>query len=137
MFYQFKPERDASRSRARQGRGMPSSPVFLKKATEEIRAFAQRHPGIAKLISVLTLAVIGAVLAGMLFYQGIFNAQPTVFRIDLNNTILRDRITSSQGVARQHALDLYLDSLDNAISADSIRNLEPKKSNDDADAQLH
>ena len=81
--------------------------------------------------------MIGAVIAGMLCYQGFFKARSTVFRIDLSNTILRDRIATPQGVARQHALDLYLDSLDKVIRADSMKNLETQKSQHDADAQLH
>jgi hypothetical protein len=105
--------------------------------TGNVRVFASRHPGIGKLVTVVALAVIGAVIAGMLFYQGIFPAQPTIFKIDLSNTFLGERITAPQGVARQRALDLYLDSLDKAITADSIRNLETQINNDHADTQLH
>ena len=137
MFYQFKPAKTRDRTRT------SSSPVSAKprllvgKLTGNVRAFTDRHPGLGKLITVLALALIGAIIAGVLFYQGIFQAQPTVFKINLSKTLLGERITAPGGVAKQHALDLYLDSLDKAITADSIRNLETKNNKNHADTQLH
>ena len=137
MFYQFKPAKTGHRTRTSSSQMTEKSRLLVGKLAGKVRAFTCRHPGIGKLIMVLVLAVIGAVIAGMLFYQGIFPAQPTIFKIDLSNTFLGERITAPQGVARQHALDLYLDSLDKAITADSIRNLETQINNDHADTQLH
>jgi hypothetical protein len=137
MFYQFKPAKPGDRTRIGSSQMTEKSRLLVGKLAGKVRVFASRHPGIGKLVTVVALAVIGAVIAGMLFYQGIFQAQPTVFKIDLSNTLLGERITAPQGVAKQHALDIYLDSLDKAITADSIRNLETQKNKDHADAQLH
>jgi hypothetical protein len=137
MFYQFKPTKTGDRMRPSPSSAPTRYRHLIEKMNGNVRAFTSRHPGIGKLITVLALALIGAVIAGVLFYQGIFRAQPTIFKIDLRNTLLGERITAPQGVAKQHALDLYLDSLDRAITADSIRNLETQKNKDHADAQLH
>ncbi len=137
MFYQFKPAKAGGRRRPSARSTPAKSRPLIARLTGKARAFASRYPGIGKLILVLALSVVGAVIAGVLFYQGIFPAQPTIFKIDLNNTFLGERITAPQGVARQHALDIYLDSLDKAITADSIRNLETQKNKDHANAQLH
>ncbi|OJV19100.1 MAG: hypothetical protein BGO21_20540 [Dyadobacter sp. 50-39] len=137
MFYQFKPAKTGDRTRTSSNPVTAKSRLLAATLTRNVRAFTSRHPGIGKLITVVALAVIGAVIAGVLFYQGIFLAQPTVFKIDLSNTLLGERITAPRGVARQRALELYLDSLDRAITADSIRNLETQKNKDHADAQLH
>lgn len=137
MFYQFKPAKAGERMRSSPSPAPTKYRLLIGMMTGNVRAFSSRHPGIGKLVTVVALALIGAVIAGMLFYQGIFQAQPTVFKIDLRNTLLGERITAPQGVAKQRALDFYLDSLDRAITADSIRNLETQKSKDHADAQLH
>jgi len=137
MFYQFKPAKTGDRTRTSSSPMAAKSRLLIGKLTRNVRAFTSRHPGIGKLIMVLALALIGSVIAGVLFYQGIFHTRPTVFKIDLSNSLLGERVTAPQGVAKQHALDLYLDSLDKAITADSIRNLEPQKNKDHADAQLH
>jgi hypothetical protein len=137
MFYQFKPAKTGDRTWTSSSPMTAKSRLLAGKLPRNARAFTSRHPCIGKLITVVALAVIGAVVAGMLFYQGIFPAQQTIFKIDLSNTFLGERITAPQGVARQHALDLYLDSLDKAITADSIRNLETQKPKGHADAQLH
>jgi hypothetical protein len=137
MFYQFKPAKTGDRMRSSPSPAPTKYRLLIGRMTGNVRVFASRHPGIGKLVTVVALAVIGAVIAGMLFYQGIFQAQPTVFKIDLSNTLLGERISAPQGVAKQRALDLYLDSLDRAITADSIRNLETQKPKGHADAQLH
>lgn len=137
MFYQFKPAKTGDRTRTSSSPVTAKSRLLVGKLTRNVRAITSRHPGIGKLIMVLALALIGSVIAGVLFYQGIFHTRPTVFKIDLGNSLLGERVTAPQGVAKQRALDLYLDSLDKAITADSIRNLEPQKDKDHADAQLH
>ncbi|MHA4739648.1 hypothetical protein [Dyadobacter sp. MSC1_007] len=137
MFYQFKPAKTGDRTWTSSSSMTAKSRLLAGKLTRNVRAFTSRHPGIGKLITVAALAVIGAIIAGVLFYQGIFRTEPAVFKIDLSNTLLGERITAPQGVAKQHALDLYLDSLDKAITADSIRNLKKQKNKDHADAQLH
>jgi hypothetical protein len=127
MFYQFKPAKTGDMTRSNSRTTPARSRLDIGPLTKKIRAFISRYPGIGKLVTVVALAVIGAVLAGMLFYQGVFQAQPTAFKIDLSKTFLGDSITAHQGLAKQSALDLYLDSLDKAITADSIRNLEKKE----------
>ena len=137
MFYQFKPAKTRGQIRASSSRMTAKPRLWVGKLTRNVRMFSTRHPGLGKLITVLALALLGSIIAGVLFYQGIFQAKPTVFKIDLTKTLLGERITAPGGVAKQHALDLYLDSLNKAITADSIENLETQKNKNHADTQLH
>lgn len=137
MFYQFKPAKALRRNGRSPDKPQPKSQFLIEKLTANIRASIRKHPGIGKLIVIVALGLIGAVIAGILFFEGLFSARPTIFKIDVGNTLLDERIQAPQGVARQRALDLYLDSLDKAVTADSIKNLEIQNSTRHADTKLH
>lgn len=137
MFYHFKPAKALRRGGHSPDEPQQKSQFRIGKLTAKIRASTRKHPGIGKLSVIVALGLIGAVIAGILFFEGIFSSRPTIFKIDLSNTLLDERIQAPQGVARQRALDLYLDSLDKAVTADSIKSLEIQNSSRHADAKLH
>lgn len=137
MFYPFKPAKALRRLGHSPDVPQPKPQLGIAKLTEKIRALTRKHPGIGKLSVIVALGLIGAVIAGILFFEGLFSARPTIFKIDLSNTLFDKRIQAPQGVARQRALDLYLDSLDKAVTADSIKNLEIQNSTRHADTKLH
>jgi hypothetical protein len=137
MFYPFKPAKALGRSGHSPDVPQPKPQLEIAKLTAKIRASTRIHPGIGKLSLIVAPGLVGAAVAGILFFEGIFSARPTIFKIDLGNTLLGERIQPPQGVARQRELDLYLDSLDKAVTADSIKNLEIQNSTRHADTKLH
>jgi len=137
MFYQFKPSKAIRKGGHSAEELRQKSQFQIGKLTAKIRGSIRKRPGIGKLSVIVALGLVGAVIAGILFFEGIFSALPTIFKIDLSNTLLDERIQAPKGVARQRALDLYLDSLDKAVTADSIKNLEIQNSTKHADTKLH
>lgn len=137
MFYPFKPAKALGRRGRSPDVPQPKPQLGIAKLTEKIHALTRKHPGIGKLSLIVALGLIGAVIAGILFFEGLFSSRPTNFKIDLGNTLLDERIQAPEGVARQRALDLYLDSLDKAVTADSIKSLEIQNSTRHANTKLH
>ncbi|MGX5853747.1 hypothetical protein ACWKW6_08900 [Dyadobacter jiangsuensis] len=136
MFYPFKPNKFTAPSREQTDNKNGRFHEIRSRLRRTLWAAINRHPNLPHLLFIVLLGIVGSLIAGTLFYQGLSQRGPTVFKFNLGERLFSDRILIPEGLSKQQNLDEYLDSLDKAITADSIKNLQLPKLNDYANDEL-
>lgn len=136
MFYPFKPSKFAAPAREQTDNKTGRFRNIGSQLRHTFGGAINRHPNLPNLLFIVLLGLVGSLIAGTLFYQGLSSKGPTVFKFNLDERLFSDRILIPAGLSKQQNLDEYLDSLDKAITADSINNLQLPKLNDYANDEL-
>lgn len=136
MFYPFKPSKFAAPAGERPVNKTGRFRNIGSRLRRTFRGAIKRHPNLPHLLFIVLLGLFGSLIAGTLFYQGLSSRGPTVFKFNLGERLFSDRILIPKGLSKQQILDEYLDSLDKAITADSIKNLQLPNLNDYANDEL-
>lgn len=136
MFYLFKPSKFAAPAGEQTDNKTGRFRNIGSRLRRTFGVAINRHPNLPHLLFIVLLGLVGSLIAGTLFYQGLSQRGPTVFKFNLDERLFSDRILIPEGLSKQQILDEYLDSLDKAITADSINNLQLPKLNEYANDEL-
>jgi hypothetical protein len=136
MFYPFKPSKFTAPSGEQTDNKNGPFQDIRSRLRRTLWGAINRHPNLPHLLFIVLLGLVGSLIAGTLFYQGLSQRGPTVFKFNLDERLFSDRILIPEGLSKQQILDEYLDSLDKAITADSIKNLQLPNLNEYANDEL-
>jgi hypothetical protein len=132
MFYGFKPARKLSPIAQPAVNAKLARQIFLK-ITAAQRSLAQALSRACARLSTqalkrcwLAAGITSVLMAGWLIYGGLSGRSYTLFLVSPAKVIPPERVPVPDGLTKQLLLDLYLDSMQKAIIADSIKALTPK-----------
>jgi hypothetical protein len=135
MFYRFKPARRLSPVAQPVANARLAKLIFLK-ITAAQRGLAGALSRACSHLSAQTLkwcwlaaGISSVLMAGCLIYTGLTGRSYTLFLVKPAKVIPLEGVQVPAGLTKQLLLDLYLDSMQKAIIADSIRTLQTNSKN--------